>query len=168
MLAVAGTFFVSGWLIPIGANVIKKLRRDPLVQNYRASLDYTSAVVGDALHLPLLDALIADHLDRHPPSRAAVARALAFGFALTSAAHIAQARSGAVNWQMPHPWQWTPLGYEHYFNQAFETSLYALYFGKAIARLRSPQATSFDRKEFGVALAALASFVAMLAGDYQE
>lgn len=166
MLAASGIAAITGFAVPVAANLFYIWRKNPLVKKYRATLSYQSALWGDGLVLPLVNALIARSLRRSGVRRDEVARAAAIGGSLTIAAHIAQANGRQVNWQMPKPWRWTALGYEHALHMAGEVGFLSLYFTRTIGRLRHKQAV--DKRELGLAIAGVAAFLTMLFLDYQE
>ncbi len=166
MLAAAGIAAVTGFAVPVGANLYYIWRKNPLVKQYRATLSYQSALWGDGLVLPAVNALMARSLRRSGVKWDEVARAAAIGGGLTLAAHIAQANGKQVNWQMPQPWHWTALGYEHALHMASEVSFLSLYFTKAISRLRRRQPV--DKRELGLAVAGVATFLTMLILDYKQ
>ncbi len=166
MLAASGIALLTGFAVPVGANLFYIWRKNPVVKKYRATLSYQSALWGDGLVLPAVNALIARSLRRSGVKRNEVARAAAIGGGLTLVAHIYQANGKQVNWQMPKPWRWTALGYEHALHMAGEVSFLSLYFSKAISRLRHKQPV--DKRELGLAVAGVATFLTMLFLDYQE
>ncbi len=166
MLLASGLAAVTGFAVPVGANLYYIWRKNPLVKQYRATLSYQSALWGDGLVLPLVNALIARSLRRSGVKSDEVARAAVIGGGLTIAAHIAQAKGKQVNWQMPQPWHWTALGYEHALHMASEVSFLSLYFTKAISHLRHRQ--PLDKRELGLVVAGVAIFMTMLFLDYQE
>ncbi len=166
MLTASGIALLTGFGVPVGANLLYIKQKNPLIKQYRATLSYQSALWGDGLVLPAVNALMARSLRRSGVERLEVARAAAIGGGLTLVAHIAQANAKQVNWQMPKPWRWTALGYEHALHMAGEVSFLSLYFTKAISRLRHRQAV--DKRELGLAVAGVATFVIMLFLDYQE
>lgn len=166
MLAAAGIAIITGFGVPVGANLLYIKQKNPLIKKYRATLSYQSALWGDGLLLPAVNALMARSLRRSGVREDEIAKAVAIGVTLTSAAHIYQAKTGGVNWQMPKPWRWTALGYEHALHMSGEVSFLSLYFTKAIGRLRRKQAV--DKRELGLAVAGVVGFLTMLFLDYQE
>ncbi len=166
MLAASGIALLTGFAVPVGANLLYIKQRNPLVKQYRATLSYQSALWGDGLVLPAVNAIIARSLRRSGVELKDVARAATIGVGLTTAAHIYQGVSKGVNWQMPKPWRWTALGYEHALHMAAEVSFLSLYFTKAIGRLRRRQPV--DKRELGLVAAGVIGFITMLFLDYQE
>jgi hypothetical protein len=166
MIAAAGIAAITGFGVPVGANLLYIWQKNPLVKKYRSTLSYQSALWGDGLLLPAVNALMARSLRRSGVREDEIAKALAIGATLTTAAHVYQASSNGVNWQMPTPWHWTALGYEHALHMTGEVSFLSLYFTKAIGRLRRKQAV--DKRELALAVAGVVGFLTMLFLDYQE
>lgn len=90
---------------------------DPFVEQFRSTLNYTSAIIGDGIVLPLVNMLMVAFLLK-------VRRYLTlkikffgfiFGLLITLYFHITQALEGIVNWAMPEPWHWNLLGLWHFF-----------------------------------------------------
>ena len=59
LVFLATCFF--GFLIQAGGTVWLRLHADPIAANYRTTLSYTSAIVGDAILLPVVNVFIVSH-----------------------------------------------------------------------------------------------------------
>ncbi len=88
---------------------------DPLVQQFRASLSYKSAIFGDGILLPIINMVMVSFLLKYKLLLTGKVRGFGvFGGALITAYfHITQALDGIVNWAMPTPWHWNLLGIWH-------------------------------------------------------
>jgi hypothetical protein len=88
---------------------------DPLVEQFRASLSYKSAIFGDGILLPAVNMVMVSFLLKHQKLLTRKVRGFGvFGGALITAYfHITQALEGIVNWAMPTPWHWNLLGLWH-------------------------------------------------------
>src|ERR1043166_6062935 len=97
------------------ASLYLRWTADPIVLHYRTTLSYTSAIVGDAFLLPMVNLFIVSQLAlwRRRPHAAEVTGALLLGGVLTVAVHLYQATHALLNWTMTQPYSWTPLGYVH-------------------------------------------------------
>ena len=60
LVFLATCFF--GFLIQAGGTVWLRLHADPIAANYRTTLSYTSAIVGDAILLPVVNVFIVSQL----------------------------------------------------------------------------------------------------------
>ena len=88
---------------------------DPLVEQFRASLSYKSAIFGDGILLPIVNMVMISFLLKHRGLLTKKVRGFGvFGGALITAYfHITQALDKVVNWAMPSPWHWNLLGLWH-------------------------------------------------------
>ncbi len=160
------TFFF-GFLVNAVGSALLEWRRDPLVMHYRDTLDFTSAVVGDAVLLPFANVLVVSQLAqwRRAVRAREVAGPLLIGAALTLAVHAYQATNALVNWTMPWPFTWTALGYTHALFMWAELSLLTFFWSQAalIARL-GRRAALHPRLAF--VLLCMAVFMRLLLADY--
>lgn len=108
------TFFF-GFAAGATLNYYLLLINHPLVLEYRASLTFVSAVIGDGIVLPIMNMLIADYFYTNKRQLTSDTKflALIIGILVTLYFHISQALSGLVNWAMPEVWRWNILGFWH-------------------------------------------------------
>lgn len=123
------TFFF-GFGAPAILNLYLLLNNSPLVLNFRHSLDYISAILGDGIILPIVNMLAISFLFKNQSliDRLTVPLALFFGFLITVYFHTVQATQGLVNWAMPSPWQWNFLGLWHAIYMFSVASLLCLFY----------------------------------------
>lgn len=102
----------------------------PLVLQFRSSLNYTSAILGDGIIFPIVNMFVAYFLARNQIliNIVIVSLSFVFGFIITSYFHIVQAVEGLVNWSMPTPWQWNFLGFWHATYMFSVASLISLFY----------------------------------------
>ncbi|HEX9437960.1 MAG TPA: hypothetical protein VGA16_12490 [Candidatus Limnocylindria bacterium] len=140
---------------------------DPIAHTYRTTLSYTSALIGDAILLPLVNVFIAAQLwewrRRANPSE--VVLSLLGGAALTVAVHLYQAANAILNWTMLEPYAWTPLGYVHAAFMFSELSLVLFFWGQVGLVARDQPRAIFSRRIAFVVLCSLV-FMRLLLGDY--
>ncbi|MCS6800609.1 MAG: hypothetical protein RMM58_10310 [Chloroflexota bacterium] len=148
------------------AHLILLLRRSRLVQEYRGTLQFLSAWVGDGVLLPALNVIAARLLQRTggPPNRAELAAALAVGGGITAALHGYQGARGLVNWSMPRPWRWNLLGWYHALFMTGQLSYLAL----ALLRLRRWRRTPLALRDGALIGAGLLLFALLLRWDYRS
>src|SRR5438105_2640286 len=81
----------------------------------RMTLSYTSALIGDAVLIPLANVFIVGQLLawRRRPRTAEVAGAFLASALITGFLHLYQAANALLNWTMMQPYRWTGIGYEH-------------------------------------------------------
>lgn len=162
---IATAFF--GFIVQAAGNVYLNWRADPIVSEYRATLSYTSAVVGDGFLIPLVNVFITSQLvawRRRPRITEVVAAILGAG-ALTVAVHLYQALNALLNWTMVRPFEWTPLGYYHAAFMWAELSLVLFFWGQvALIGKENPRAIFSHRVGFVVLCTAL--FLRLLFADY--
>lgn len=167
MFAVAVATFVLGFLINAMASLVLGWRGDPLVTGYRDTLEFTSAIVGDGILLPFVNAAIASQLLQMRGSirTGQVVIAASVGAALTLWVHLYQATNAIVNWTMPQPYYWTVLGYTHALFMWAELSLLTFFWiqAAAIARVRPREAL---RPRLVFVVLCLAVFARLLLADY--
>lgn len=164
---VAIVTFLCGFLVNAAGSVFLELRRDPLVTSYRDTLQFTSAIVGDGVLVPLANALIVWQLVhwRRAVRAREVAAPVAFAALVTLVVHLFQAVNGLVNWTMPLPFSWTILGYTHAFFMWVELSLLAFFWSQAGLIARLDRRAALHPRLFFVALCMLV-FARLLLADY--
>jgi len=115
VLAVGLATIACGFLAGALLNVYFWLVQEPLAQQFRTTLTYPSAIVGDGLVLPLVNMAATAFLlqERAWWTRKMFSGALLLGLGVTLAFHVDQAVNGIVNWSMPTPWHWNLLGAYH-------------------------------------------------------
>lgn len=114
-LVVFATTAFFGFLVQALGNVYLRMHNDPLVLQYRATLSYTSAVVGDGVLIPLVNVFMTGQLAqwRRRPAMSEVGLSILAAGVVTGAVHLYQAANGLINWTMTAPFQWTSMGYYH-------------------------------------------------------
>ena len=124
VLAVGMATFTGGFFAAALLNVYLLAIHHPLVEQFRSSLTYGSAIVGDGLVLPVVNMIAASYIirEREQATPGSVRLALLLGVAVTAAFHVDQAVHGIVNWAMPTPWHWNILGAWHAFYMLAVTS----------------------------------------------
>lgn len=167
LATVFATTLVFGFAIPAVASAYLRWTADPIVAQYRTTLSYTSALVGDALLLPLVNVFITSQLwdwRRRPRAREIVASLLP-GAALTVGVHLYQAANAILNWTMMSPYSWTPIGYVHAAFMFTELTFVAFFWGQVGLVAREQPRAIFSRRIFFVVLCSLV-FLRLLLGDY--
>ncbi len=103
--------------------------QSPLVLELRSSLNYTSAIIGDGILLPIINMIVVAFLLTHKNliTKRLLYQALLLGVLITMYFHISQAVNGLVNWAMPKPWQWNVLGVWHAIYMFLVCSLLSLF-----------------------------------------
>jgi hypothetical protein len=169
-LLLAGVFvatLIFGFAVQAAGSAYLRWTADPIVLQYRTTLSYTSALVGDAILLPLVNVFITSQLAvwRRRPHLAEIGGAL-FGSALiTAGVHLYQAANALLNWTMLTPYSWTPLGYVHAAFMFTEVSLVLFFWGQ-VARVAAEQPRAiFSHRILMVVLCSL-FFLRLLFGDY--
>ena len=156
-----------GFVVQAAGNVYLNWRGDPIVHEYRSTLSYTSAIVGDGILIPLVNVFMTSQLvlwRRHPhPSELALS--VLGGAAATGVVHLYQAVNGLRNWTMTAPFDWTPLGYYHAAFMWAEISFVVFFWGQVglVAR-DNPRAVLSHRVAFAFLCGAL--FLRLLFADY--
>lgn len=169
-LGLAGVFVATaffGFFVQAAGNVYLDWRGDPLVHEYRTTLSYTSAVVGDGVLIPLVNVFMTSQLLvwRRVPHWSEIALSVAAAGLVTAFVQLYQAVNDLRNWTMTAPFQWTPLGYYHAAFMWVEITFVLFFWGQVglVAR-DNPRAALSHR----VALAFLcgALFLRLLFADY--
>jgi hypothetical protein len=165
LVFIATAFF--GFLVQALGNVYLRWRADPLVTEYRATLSYTSAVIGDGILIPLVNVFMTSQLAvwRRRPNVREVAGAIIGGALITAFAHVYQATQDLRNWAMTKPWEWTPIGYYHGVFMWAEISFVLFFWGQfALIAKEHPRAILSYRA--GLMFVCGALFLRLLFADY--
>ncbi|HUG55842.1 MAG TPA: hypothetical protein VMJ92_02095 [Candidatus Limnocylindrales bacterium] len=169
-LALAFVFLLTlffGFVVQAVGSAYFRWMADPALLQYRTTLSYTSALIGDAVILPIVNVLIVGQLLqwRRVPRLAEVAGAALGAAVLTTGVHLYQAANALLNWTMLAPYEWTALGYVHAAFMFAELSLVLFFWGQvALVAKEQPRAILSHR----VLLVVLCSlvFLRLLLGDY--
>jgi hypothetical protein len=162
---VATAFF--GFVVQALGNVYLNWRGDPLVHEYRATLSYTSAIIGDAVLIPLVNVFMTSQLAlwRRLPNVREIGGAILGGALITAFVHLYQATQDLRNWTMTKPWEWTPLGYYHALFMWAEISFVLFFWGQlALIAKENPRAVLSYR--VGLMFVCGALFLRLLFADY--
>jgi hypothetical protein len=165
LVFLATCFF--GFIVQAGGTLWLRMHADPIASNYRTTLSYTSAVVGDALLLPIVNVFIVSQLAvwRRRPKAHEIAGAVIASAAITAFVHLYQAAHDLLNWTMTKPYQWSGLGYEHAGYMWAEISLVLFFWGQvALVAKENPRAI-LSHRIFFVILCGLV-FLRLVFGDY--
>jgi len=169
-LLLAVVFFATwffGFIVQAAGNVYLNWRADPIVSEFRTTLTYTSAVVGDGLLIPLANVSMTSQLFawRRKPRIAEIVGAVLGAGVLTLAVHLYQAVNALLNWTMTRPFEWTPLGYYHAAFMWVELTFVVFFWGQvALVGKENPRAILSQRIAFVVLCVAL--FLRLLFADY--
>jgi len=169
-ILLAGVFaatLIFGFVIQAAGSFYLRWTADPIALHYRTTLSYTSALVGDALLLPLVNVLMTVQLWewRRRPHWSEVVAALLAGATLTLGLHLYQAANALLNWTMLEPYEWTPLGYAHAEFMFAELSFVLFFWGQVGLVSRDRPRAFFSRRILLVMLCSLV-FLRLLLGDY--
>ena len=167
LASVFGATLFFGFMVQAAGNVYLNWRADPIVSEYRATLSYTSAVIGDGLLIPLANVFITSQLVawRRKPRVAEIGGAILGAGLITVAVHLYQAVNALLNWTMTRPFEWTGLGYYHALFMWTEMSLVIFFWGQvALVGKENPRAIASRRIGFVVLCTAL--FLRLLFADY--
>lgn len=165
-LVFLATAFFAFWVQAIG-NIYLRWRADPLVTEYRATLSYTSAVIGDGVLIPLVNVFMTSQLAlwRRRPNLREIAGPILGSALITVGVQIYQATQDLRNWTMTSPWNWTPLGYYHALFMYAEISFVLFFWGQlALIAKENPRAILSYRVALMFACGAL--FLRLLFSDY--
>lgn len=169
-LLLTGVFAITlvfGFAIQAAGSFYLRWTADPISLHYRTTLSYTSALMGDAVLLPLVNVLMTAQLWqwRRRPHATEVLAALLAGGALTTAVHFYQAANALLNWTMMAPYSWTPLGYVHAAFMLAELSFVLFFWGQVGLVAREQPRAIFSRRVLLVVLCSLV-FLRLVLGDY--
>jgi hypothetical protein len=169
-LLLAGVFFATmffAFVVQAAGNVYLNWRADPIVTEYRTTLTYTSAVIGDGLLVPLVNVLMTSQLVawRRKPRGAEIVGAVLGAAVMTVGVHLYQAVNALLNWTMTRPFEWTPLGYYHALFMWTELTFVLFFWGQvALVGKDHPRAILSQRVAFVFLCGAL--FLRLLFADY--
>ncbi len=172
-LVVFGITSISAfWVNAVGHLVLLK-RRSPLVRDYKATLSYRSALVGDSTLLPIMNIFALHQLDDWQEDlrprrlkRRRLGLSFVVGVGLTLFVHGYQAVQRLTNWTMPRPWRWTALGYYHALYMATQFVALAYFIGTAYGRARRDGPRVLFARPLLGCLSMIVSFCAVLFKDY--
>lgn len=159
---------LAGLGVQAGLNVWLWRCRSPLVTHHRPTLAFLSAVMGDGLLLPGVNAALVRQLQswRVSFSPLTALRGVLAGAALTAVAHLAQGALGLVNWSMPRRFAWNWIGGYHALFMWAECAFLSYSGLVLIGRWRA------GRREaswpLASAMAGILSFAALVAFDYRR
>ncbi|HEV8537060.1 MAG TPA: hypothetical protein VGR87_15250 [Candidatus Limnocylindria bacterium] len=159
--------WIFGFLIQAAGSAWLRWQDDPIAANYRTTLSYTSAIIGDGVLIPLVNVFIVSQLLiwRRSPRGAEIAGALLGGALITSIVHLYQAANALLNWTMTQPYRWSGLGYAHAAFMWAEISLVLFFWGQvALVAKENPRAI-LSHRIWLVALCGLA-FLRLVFTDY--
>jgi len=165
LVFVTTAFF--GFAVQALGNVYLNWRGDPIVHEYRATLSYTSAIVGDGVLIPLVNVFMTSQLAvwRRRPRLSEVGLSVLAGGLVTGGVHLYQAVNGLRNWAMPVPFEWTPIGYYHAAFMWTEISCVLFFWGQVgLVAHEDPRAAISHRVAFAFLAGAL--FLRLLFADY--
>lgn len=172
-LTIFGLTSVAAFWVNAAGHAWMLWRGNPLVREYKATLEYRSALVGDSLLLPLVNVLLdrqleawGDGLRAGQVRRGRLVRAVLAGVGITAVFHAYQGRQHLTNWTMPRPWRWNALGYYHALYMAGQFTLLAYFCGAAGTRVRDEGAGVLLTQRLLAAAALLTAFAALLYKDY--
>jgi hypothetical protein len=166
----AGVFISTllfGFVTQAAGSLYLRWTADPITLNYRTTLSYTSAIVGDAFLLPIVNVFIVSQLVvwRRRAHIAEIIGAVLGGAVLTVGVHLYQAAHALLNWTMTQPYSWTPLGYVHAAFMFSELSLVLFFWGQVAQVAREQPRAIFSHRVAMVILCSL-FFLRLLLGDY--
>lgn len=156
-----------GFVVQAAGSAYLRWTADPIVLHYRTTLSYTSALVGDAFVLPILNVFITQQLVawRRRAAFGEAVGAMLLAAVLTVGVHLFQAANALLNWTMPVPYSWTPLGYVHAGFMFAELSLVLFFWGQVARVARERPRAILSHRILIVALCMLL-FMRLLLGDY--
>jgi hypothetical protein len=156
-----------GFLLQAAGSAWLRMHADPIATNYRTTLSYTSALIGDGVLIPLANVFIVSQLVawRRRPRAAEIAGAVLGSALLTGFVHLYQAANALLNWTMTQPYRWTYLGYEHAAFMWAEVSLVLFFWGQVALVARETPRAIVSHRIFVVALCGLA-FLRLVFADY--
>lgn len=156
-----------GFIIQAAGSAYLRWTADPIVLHYRTTLSYTSALIGDAFLLPIVNVMITSQLFawRRRATRAEIVGALLLGAILTVGVHLFQAANALLNWTMPMPYSWTPLGYVHAGFMFAELS-FVLFFWGQVARVAQERPRAILSHRIAIVILCSLVFLRLLLGDY--
>jgi hypothetical protein len=162
---VATIFF--GFIVQAAGSAYLRWTADPIVLYYRTTLSYTSALIGDAVLLPIVNVFMTTQLSiwRRRPHAAEVLGAFLGAAVITVGAHLYQAANALLNWTMLVPYEWTPLGYVHGAFMLAEMTFVLFFWGQVARVAKERPRAIFSHRVLIVMLCSL-FFLRLLLGDY--
>ena len=156
-----------GFIVQAAGSAYLRWTADPIVLHYRTTLSYTSALVGDAFVLPILNVFITQQLVawRRLASFGEVFGAMLLAAVLTVGVHLFQAANALLNWTMLEPYSWTPLGYVHAGFMFAELSLVLFFWGQ-VARIAQERPRAILSHRILIVALCMLLFMRLLLGDY--
>ena len=156
-----------GFVTQAAGSAYLNWRADPIVLHYRTTLSYTSALVGDAILLPIVNVFMTSQLAewRRRTSVAEIVPAVLMACVMTVGVHLYQAANALLNWTMQAPYAWTPLGYAHGLFMFGELSLVVFFWGQ-VALVTSERRRALVSHRVLLALLCSLVFMRLLLGDY--
>ena len=173
-LAIFGATSVAAFWVNAAGHIWMRRTGNPLVRDYKATLQYRSAIIGDSTLLPLINLLLDRQLDawgkelghRGAAPRGRLVRAVVAGLGVTAAFHVYQGVFKLTNWTMPRPWRWNFFGYYHALYMTCQCVYLAYVCAAATAQVRDAGAGALLTKRLFAAAACLLSWAALLYTDY--
>jgi hypothetical protein len=165
LVFLATCFF--GFIVQAAGSAWLRWNADPIATNYRTTLSYTSALIGDAILIPLVNVFIVSQLvawRRRPRGREVAAAVLASAL-ITCVVHLYQAANALLNWTMTQPYRWSGIGYEHAAFMWAEISLVLFFWGQVALMAKEHPRAILSHRIALVALCGLA-FLRLVFGDY--
>jgi hypothetical protein len=129
---------------------------------------YYSGVLGDGLLIPAVNVagfIVLRQLGPAVPWRRLALYAL-LGLATAGCAFLVQAKLDLVNWSMPSPFQWSPVGQFHFLVMWAEVTYLYLVLATAVNSWSTLRRDSTGWRAFLTGLLGLALFAWSLAADY--
>jgi hypothetical protein len=166
-LVVFLTTVFFGFLVQAIGNLYLRFEGDPLVQHYRATLSYSSAVVGDGVLIPLVNVFMTGQLAawRRRPALSEVGLSVLFGGLITGGVHLYQAANDLRNWTMTSPFNWTAMGYYHAVFMWAEISCVLFFWGQVGLMARDHPRAAITHRVGMVVLCGLL-FLRLVFADY--
>lgn len=167
LVAVFTVTLLFGFGLQAAGSLYLRWEESPIVTHYRTTLSYTSAIVGDAFLIPLVNVFVTSQLWewRRRPRVREIGGAAFGGALLTVAVHLYQAANDLLNWTMLAPYRWTALGYEHAMFMFTELTFVLFFWGQVGLVAREQPRAIFSRRILFVILCSLV-FLRLLLGDY--
>jgi hypothetical protein len=172
-LAIFGATSVAAFWVNAAGHVWMSRQGNPLVRDYKATLQYRSAIIGDSTLLPLINVLLDRQLDAwgdglhgDAAPRVRLNGAVVAGLSVTAAFHVYQGVFKLTNWTMPRPWRWNFFGYYHALYMACQCVYLAYVCAAASTYARHNGASALLTKRLLAATACLLSWAALLYTDY--
>lgn len=165
VLGVGFATFFFGFFAGALLNIYLIFINSPFIVQFRSTLTYKSAIIGDGILLPAINMLIMVFLLRNTKyiKKRLIQIALFSGVCITAYFHITQAMGGIVNWTMPKPWHWNALGLWHAVYMYSVTSFLSLFYFVLFKAIKNQK---YVPKEAVLVTIGLAIFLVLLRLDY--